>query len=125
MRCIVQVRLMKQMKEQQEKNRMTESRRNREIASLKKDQRKQEVNHWDPKSSFSVLYFLITLSTSCSPAVLPFHHADPNCFLKALYPVSTVRYKVSLISLYLFLVWFEQGKACLKAVLNQMCYWTS
>uniref|UniRef100_A0A4W5PZK9 Kinesin family member 21A n=1 Tax=Hucho hucho TaxID=62062 RepID=A0A4W5PZK9_9TELE len=36
------VRLMKQMKEQQEKNRMTESRRNREIASLKKDQRKQE-----------------------------------------------------------------------------------
>lgn len=34
---------MKQMKEQQEKNRMNESRRNREIASLKKDQRKQEV----------------------------------------------------------------------------------
>ena len=45
MRCIVQVRLMKQMKDQQEKNRMTESRRNREIATLKKDQRKQEVNH--------------------------------------------------------------------------------
>uniref|UniRef100_A0A8K9WKS8 Kinesin family member 21A n=1 Tax=Oncorhynchus mykiss TaxID=8022 RepID=A0A8K9WKS8_ONCMY len=39
------VRLMKQMKDQQEKNRMTESRRNREIATLKKDQRKQEVNH--------------------------------------------------------------------------------
>ncbi|KPP66507.1 kinesin-like protein KIF21A-like, partial [Scleropages formosus] len=36
------VRLMKQMKEQQEKNRMTESKRNREIASLKKDQRRQE-----------------------------------------------------------------------------------
>ncbi|KAM6973550.1 kinesin-like protein KIF21A [Aplochiton taeniatus] len=36
------VRLMKQMKEQQEKNRMSESRRNREIATLKKDQRKQE-----------------------------------------------------------------------------------
>uniref|UniRef100_A0A3B3ZZ34 Kinesin motor domain-containing protein n=1 Tax=Periophthalmus magnuspinnatus TaxID=409849 RepID=A0A3B3ZZ34_9GOBI len=36
------VRLMKQMKEQQEKNRMNESRRNREIATLKKDQRKQE-----------------------------------------------------------------------------------
>uniref|UniRef100_A0A8C8GE07 Kinesin motor domain-containing protein n=1 Tax=Oncorhynchus tshawytscha TaxID=74940 RepID=A0A8C8GE07_ONCTS len=36
------VRLMKQMKDQQEKNRMTESRRNREIATLKKDQRKQE-----------------------------------------------------------------------------------
>ncbi|XP_064199053.1 kinesin-like protein KIF21A isoform X2 [Anguilla rostrata] len=36
------VRLMKQMKEQQERNRMAESRRNREIATLKKDQRKQE-----------------------------------------------------------------------------------
>ncbi|KAJ8372603.1 hypothetical protein AAFF_G00281100 [Aldrovandia affinis] len=36
------VRLMKQMKEQQEMNRMSESRRNREIATLKKDQRKQE-----------------------------------------------------------------------------------
>uniref|UniRef100_A0A3Q3JNB4 Kinesin motor domain-containing protein n=1 Tax=Monopterus albus TaxID=43700 RepID=A0A3Q3JNB4_MONAL len=36
------VRLMKQMKEQQEKNRLNESRRNREIATLKKDQRKQE-----------------------------------------------------------------------------------
>lgn len=41
---LVQVRLMKQMKEQQEKNRMNESRRNREIASLKKDQRRQEVS---------------------------------------------------------------------------------
>lgn len=39
-----QVRLMKQMKEQQEKSRMAESRRNREIATLKKDQRKQEVH---------------------------------------------------------------------------------
>lgn len=38
---------MKQMKEQQEKNRMNESRRNREIASLKKDQRKQEVRGRD------------------------------------------------------------------------------
>ncbi|XP_039372018.1 kinesin-like protein KIF21A isoform X7 [Mauremys reevesii] len=36
------VRLMKQMKEEQEKARMTESRRNREIAQLKKEQRKQE-----------------------------------------------------------------------------------
>lgn len=34
---------MRQMKEQQEKNRLSESRRNREIATLKKDQRKQEV----------------------------------------------------------------------------------
>ncbi|XP_051976245.1 kinesin-like protein KIF21A isoform X2 [Xyrauchen texanus] len=36
------VGLMKQMKDQQEKNRVTETRRNREIATLKKDQRKQE-----------------------------------------------------------------------------------
>uniref|UniRef100_A0A9J8CPY0 Kinesin family member 21A n=1 Tax=Cyprinus carpio carpio TaxID=630221 RepID=A0A9J8CPY0_CYPCA len=34
--------LMKQMKEQQEKNRVTETHRNREIATLKKDHRKQE-----------------------------------------------------------------------------------
>ncbi|XP_068442402.1 kinesin-like protein KIF21A isoform X2 [Clinocottus analis] len=34
--------LMRQMKEQQEKNRASECRRNREIASLKKDQRKAE-----------------------------------------------------------------------------------
>ncbi|XP_026065958.1 kinesin-like protein KIF21A isoform X1 [Carassius auratus] len=34
--------LMKQMKEQQEKNRVTETRRSREIATLKKDHRKQE-----------------------------------------------------------------------------------
>ncbi|KAI4576692.1 hypothetical protein MJT46_002527 [Ovis ammon polii x Ovis aries] len=37
------VRLMKQMKEEQEKARLTESRRNREIAQLKKDQRKRDV----------------------------------------------------------------------------------
>ncbi|KAM9824230.1 kinesin-like protein KIF21A [Neosynchiropus ocellatus] len=36
------VALMRQMKEQQERNRATESRRNREIASLKKDQRRAE-----------------------------------------------------------------------------------
>lgn len=34
---------MRQMKEQQDRNRAAESRRNREIASLKKDQRKAEV----------------------------------------------------------------------------------
>lgn len=34
---------MKQMKEEQEKARMTESRRNREIAQLRKEQRKREV----------------------------------------------------------------------------------
>ncbi|XP_063053107.1 kinesin-like protein KIF21A isoform X2 [Engraulis encrasicolus] len=38
----IKVRLMRQMKEQQEKNRQSETRRNREIATLKKDQRKQE-----------------------------------------------------------------------------------
>ncbi|XP_046878815.1 kinesin-like protein KIF21A isoform X3 [Hypomesus transpacificus] len=36
------VGLMRQMKEQQEKSRVSECRRNREIASLKKDQRRQE-----------------------------------------------------------------------------------
>ncbi|XP_047643917.1 kinesin-like protein KIF21A isoform X1 [Phacochoerus africanus] len=36
------VRLMKQMKEEQEKARLMESRRNREIAQLKKDQRKRD-----------------------------------------------------------------------------------
>lgn len=39
----IQVRLMKQMKEEQEKARMNESRRNKEIAQLKKEQRKREV----------------------------------------------------------------------------------
>lgn len=34
---------MKQMKEQQERSRASETRRNREIATLKKDQRRQEV----------------------------------------------------------------------------------
>lgn len=38
-----QVSLMRQMKEQQERTRAIESRRNREIASLKKDQRRAEV----------------------------------------------------------------------------------
>ena len=38
-----QVALMRQMKEQQEMNRATETRRNREIASLKKDHRRAEA----------------------------------------------------------------------------------
>ncbi|KAM3926338.1 kinesin-like protein KIF21A isoform 5-T5 [Leptodactylus fuscus] len=38
----IKVRLMKQMKEEQEKTRMVESRRSREVAQLKKDQRKRE-----------------------------------------------------------------------------------
>lgn len=66
----VQVRLMKQMKEQQEKNRMNESRRTREIASLKKDQRRQEVSRRPVHTFF---FFLLSLS-HCSrrPAVCPF-----------------------------------------------------
>uniref|UniRef100_A0A7N9AXB4 Kinesin family member 21A n=1 Tax=Mastacembelus armatus TaxID=205130 RepID=A0A7N9AXB4_9TELE len=39
--------LMRQMKEQQERNRATECRRNREIASLKKDQRRAEVRRME------------------------------------------------------------------------------
>lgn len=54
----VQVRLMKQMKEQQEKNRMNESRRNREIASLKKDQRRQEVSGRAISRALSESFFL-------------------------------------------------------------------
>lgn len=37
---------MRQMKEQQDRNRAAECRRNREIASLKKDQRRAEVTGW-------------------------------------------------------------------------------
>lgn len=59
---------MKQMKEQQEKNRMNESRRNREIASLKKDQRKQEVSERPvvllPTDECDVQPFLPLLSTN-------------------------------------------------------------
>lgn len=49
---------MKQMKEQQERNRVTETRRNREIATLKKDQRKQEVTHCTLNSLRKVLVIL-------------------------------------------------------------------
>lgn len=42
-----QVALMRQMKEQQERNRATETRRNREIATLKKDQRRAEVKEME------------------------------------------------------------------------------
>ena len=49
-RCVPQVGLMRQMKEQQEKSRVSECRRNREIASLKKDQRRQEHQLRDRKS---------------------------------------------------------------------------
>lgn len=37
------VALMKQMKEEQQRRRMVEAKRNREIAQLKKEQRRQEV----------------------------------------------------------------------------------
>lgn len=41
--CCFQVMLMKQMKEEQLRRRMVEAKRNREIAQLKKEQRRQEV----------------------------------------------------------------------------------
>lgn len=59
---------MKQMKEQQEKNRMNESRRNREIASLKKDQRKQEVSGRD------FLHLFVCFHTKLSEIVFLSQH---------------------------------------------------
>lgn len=63
--CLVvfvhQVALMRQMKEQQERNRATECRRNREIASLKKDQRRAEVRHSELFMSFFGKLFVIVL----------------------------------------------------------------
>lgn len=41
--CFFKVALMKQMKEEQQRRRMVEAKRNREIAQLKKEQRRQEV----------------------------------------------------------------------------------
>ncbi|KAB1269892.1 Kinesin-like protein KIF21A [Camelus dromedarius] len=58
------VRLMKQMKEEQEKARLTESRRNREIAQLKKDQRKRDcvafinLDSWKPKKETKKWFFV-------------------------------------------------------------------
>lgn len=51
-----QVALMRQMKEQQERNRATECRRNREIASLKKDQRRAEVRGTETLVSYEVAF---------------------------------------------------------------------
>lgn len=47
---------MRQMKEQQERNRATECRRNREIASLKKDQRRAEVRGTETLVSYEVAF---------------------------------------------------------------------
>lgn len=41
--CPSQVALMKQMREEQQRRRLVETKRNREIAQLKKEQRRQEV----------------------------------------------------------------------------------
>lgn len=41
--CLNQVALMKQMREEQQRRRLVETKRNREIAQLKKEQRRQEV----------------------------------------------------------------------------------
>lgn len=37
---------MKQMREEQQRRRLAETKRNREIAQLKKEQRRQEVRAW-------------------------------------------------------------------------------
>lgn len=50
---------MKQMKEEQEKARLTESRRNREIAQLKKDQRKRDVSGLNTQILYIEQYRLI------------------------------------------------------------------
>lgn len=42
----LQVALMKQMREEQQRRRLAETKRNREIAQLKKEQRRQEVRAW-------------------------------------------------------------------------------
>lgn len=42
----MQVALMKQMREEQQRRRLAETKRNREIAQLKKEQRRQEVRAW-------------------------------------------------------------------------------
>ena len=41
--CLSQVALMKQMREEQQRRRLMETKRNREIAQLKKEHRRQEV----------------------------------------------------------------------------------
>lgn len=48
---------MCQMKKQQEQNRAAECRRNREIASLKKDQRRAEVTEWKNLFFFLILRY--------------------------------------------------------------------
>lgn len=50
---------MRQMKEQQDRNRAAECRRNREIASLKKDQRRAEVAGWKHFSHFEILFLIV------------------------------------------------------------------
>lgn len=46
---------MRQMKEQQERNRATECKRNREIASLKKDHRRAEVTEIETFNNFYLI----------------------------------------------------------------------
>lgn len=47
---------MKQMKEEQQRRRMVEAKRNREIAQLKKEQRRQEVRAcWKLAFSFALM----------------------------------------------------------------------
>lgn len=51
---------MKQMKEEQQRRRMIEAKRNREIAQLKKEQRRQEVT-----SRYISLAFSVSLPKPC------------------------------------------------------------
>lgn len=54
---------MKQMKEEQQRRRMVEAKRNREIAQLKKEQRRQEVRNTSVQSLFAeVLNYFSHLS---------------------------------------------------------------
>lgn len=78
---------MKQMKEEQEKARLTESRRNREIAQLKKDQRKRDVSGLNTQILYIEQYRLINErkfsdnSIKCSLRTINKHHFYNMAFI--------------------------------------------
>lgn len=86
--CFVhQVALMRQMKEQQERSRANECRRNREIASLKKDQRRAEARGTDTLTNthlryvtllFYVLYLPFTAPSEAAGGSEETTRADPS-----------------------------------------------
>lgn len=58
---------MKQMREEQQRRRLAETKRNREIAQLKKEQRRQEVRAWlVPHGPVQGLRWLGRWALSCS-----------------------------------------------------------